>query len=265
MSMLKKLRNSLREPLLDGVDIDGEDRIEVHRRILQRKPMLKGVFDEIYRKLLALDERYFQGEGSRVEIGAGVSGFKTLYPQLVTTDIMPADHLDMVLDAHDMALEDASVRAFYGLNCFHHFHDPEAFFGELMRVLVPGGGCILVEPYYGPVAARFYRDVFDSETFDATQEVWTSESSVMEGANQALSYIVFRRDRERFERLFPELEIVEQKWLRNYPRYLLSGGLNFRQLLPSFSIPLLKFCELAAVPFGRIFALHHYVVLRLRV
>jgi hypothetical protein len=82
MSMLKKLRNSLREPLLDGVDIDGEDRIEVHRRILQRKPMLKGVFDEIYRKLLALDERYFQGEGSRVEIGAGVSGFKTLYPQL---------------------------------------------------------------------------------------------------------------------------------------------------------------------------------------
>jgi hypothetical protein len=56
----------------------------------------------------------------------------------------------------------------------------------------------------------------------------------MEGANQALSYIVFERDRERFERLFPDLEIVEQSWIANYPRYLLSGGLNFRQLLPTF-------------------------------
>ena len=84
----------------------------------------------------------------RVEIGAGVSGFKALCPDLLTTDIMPAEHLDMVLDAHDMDLADNSVRAIFGINCFHHFRDPEAFFRELQRVLVPGGGCILVEPFH---------------------------------------------------------------------------------------------------------------------
>lgn len=264
MSILHKIRNSLAEPRLAGIDIDGEDRILVHRRILQEKPMLKGVFDEIYRKLWSLDERHFSGTGKRVEIGAGVSGFKDLYPDLVTTDIVAAPHLDFVLDAHDMQFEDESVRCFYGMNCFHHFHDPEAFFRELLRTLVPGGGCILVEPFHGPVAARFYRDVFDSETFDATQTTWTSQSGVMSDANQALSYIVFKRDRARFEQLFPGLEIVEQRWLRNYPRYLLSGGLNFRQLMPTFTIPLLKGLEILAVPIGRLCALHHYIVLRKR-
>ena len=71
-------------------------------------------------------------------------------------------------------------------------------------------------------------------------------------------------DRERFENRFPVLELVEQKWIRNYPRYLLSGGLNFRQLLPTFSIPLLKAMEVLLLPLGRLTALHHYVVLRKR-
>jgi SAM-dependent methyltransferase len=264
MGILKSIRNGLREPRLRGLDIDGEDRISVHRRILLEKPMLRGVFDETYRMLLRLDAKHFRGEGKRVEIGSGVSGFKELCPELVTTDVLPAPHLDMVLDAHAMDLPDESVRAIYGIHCFHHFHDPEAFFRELMRVLVPGGGCILVEPYHGPVAAKFFENVFDTETFDATQESWESDASVMENANQALSYIVFERDRERFERLFPDLEIVEQSWIANYPRYLLSGGLNFRQLLPTFTIPMLKAAEFVLRPIGRFTALHHYIVLRKR-
>lgn len=264
MGILEKARAWLREPLLDGVDIDGDQRIAAHRRILASKPMLKGVFDEIYRLLLRLDTQHFRGEGRRVEIGAGVSAFKAMCPELVTTDVMPAEHLDMVLDAHAMALPDASVRALFGIHCFHHFRDPEAFFREVLRVCLPGGGCILVEPYHGPVAARFYKKVFESETFDRDQRDWTSDAGVMAGANQALSYVVFERDRARFERTFPDLEIVEQRWLRNYPRYLLSGGLNFRQLMPTFSIPLLKAVEWLLVPIGSWTALHHCVVLRKR-
>jgi len=56
----------------------------------------------------------------------------------------------------------------------------------------------------------------------------------MEGANQALSYIVFKRDVHLFLKKYPQLELVEQKVFSNYLRYLLSGGLNFRQILPSY-------------------------------
>lgn len=264
MGLLHATRNWLQEPLLKDVDVDGQDRIPQHRRILDQKPMLKGVFDEVYRMVRRLDERHFSGDGKRIEIGAGVSRFKELYPDLVTTDVVPAPHLDMVLDAHAMDLPDASVRALYGIHCFHHFHDPDQFFAELMRVLVPGGGCVLVEPYHGPVAARFFRDIFDTETFDRSQQEWKSDASVMDNANQALSWIVFRRDRERFERSHPGLEIVATDWMRNYPRYLLSGGLNFRQLMPTFTIPLWKAVEWLMTPIGRWTALHHYIVLRKR-
>jgi SAM-dependent methyltransferase len=264
MSLFRRARTALREPLLDDIDIEDANRIEVHRRILATKPMLRGVFVEIYELFLALDREYFRGEGLRVEIGAGVSEFKTICPELVTTDIVPAEHLDLVLDAHAMEFEDGSVRAIFGMNCFHHLHDPSAFFRELERVLVAGGGCILLEPYFGPVAARFYKNLFDTETFDASQVAWESDAGVMENANQALSYIVFERDRERFVRDFPGLELVEQDWIGNYPRYLLSGGLNFRQLLPSWTIGLLKGVELLLRPFGRVAALHHYIVIRRR-
>jgi hypothetical protein len=87
----------------------------------------------------------------------------------------------------------------------------------------------------------------------------------MYGANQALSYIVFDRDRARFEQELPNLELVEMFPLGNYLRYLLSGGLNFRQLVPSFTEPVLRVIESALVPARRVLALHHMIVLRRRV
>jgi hypothetical protein len=84
----------------------------------------------------------------------------------------------------------------------------------------------------------------------------------MSGANQALSYIVFVRDRAKLLALHPQLEIVEHRPLNNYLRYLLCGGLNFRSLLPGFTAPLIKGVEWLLTPFNRIFALHHIIVIR---
>ena len=53
----------------------------------------------------------------------------------------------------------------------------------------------------------------------------------------ALSFIVFKRDREFFLQEFPKFEIVYEKIYSNYLRYLLSGGLNFRQFVPDFCLP----------------------------
>jgi len=150
----------------------------------------------------------------------------------------------------------------YGINCFHHFPDPSRFFDELTRVLVPGGGCVLIEPFHGWVATRFFRRLFDSETFDKTQGPWTSDSGVMEGANQALSYIVFSRDLDRFHQRHPTLKVVEQRPLHNYIRYLLSGGMNFRSLAPAFMSTPLRLFETAISPLSRWLALHHVIVIR---
>ncbi len=267
MGLLTRIRRSLAEPRLRGVDIDSDELIAVHREILEQKPMLNDVFREIYKLCRDADERHFGGEGLRIEIGSGSSLFTRLYPDVLSSDVKRSEHLDLELDVQGMKLDAASVRAFYGVHCFHHLPQPAKFFAELERVLVPGGGCVLVEPYYGPLAAAFYRRVFDTEHFDPNQEAWEIDPSTvgaMSNANQALSYIVFERDADRFQREHPVLEIVSRARLPNFARYLLSGGLNFKQLVPSILAPAIKAAERIASPIDHLFALHHAIVLRKR-
>jgi SAM-dependent methyltransferase len=261
------LRSWLSEPRLQSVDVDSAALIDVHREILAGKPMMLGVFREFYDRCMSIDRRYFSGEGSRVEIGAGVSLFKRYYPEIIATDIKPSPYLDDVVDALAMPYQAESVRAIYAINCFHHLPSPDRFFSELERVLVAGGGCVLIDPYYGLLARWLYPRLFDSETFDMSQTTWEGADhpmGIMTGANQALSYIVFVRDRAIFRDRHPGLQLVDHRPLTNYPRYLLSGGLNFRQILPSAAIGPIKLGERVFSPFARIFGLHHVVVIRKR-
>jgi len=258
------LAERLREPGLIGVDVDSIDRIAAHREIIARKPMIRDVFGEIHRLMLELEGRYLPAQGVRVEIGAGVWPVRETDPDVLATDIVAAPHLDRVLDAQAMDFADGSVRSVFGQHCFHHLPDPERFFSELIRVCPPGGGAILVEPYWSPVASFVFKRLFTTEDFIKSADWTTAGTGAMSGANQALSYIVFKRDRERFHRLFPYLEVVHQAPLGNYARYLISGGLNFRQLLPDALSPFLKGAEMMLTPLNRVLALHHVLVLRRR-
>lgn len=253
----------LRDPSVKNVDVDGGDRLRVHSRMLAQKPMLKEVFTDFHHTFERLDKRFLSGTGSRVEIGAGVAPIRDSYPDVLATDIVSGPGLDHVLDAEKMDLPDGSVRVLFGQNCFHHFPHPCQFFQELERVVVPGGGAILLEPYYGPLAAFLFRRMFRSEGYDKKFPSWeTPTSGPMNGANQALSYIVFKRDRAEFERRFPSLQVVHQETCNNYLMYLFSGGLNFRQLWPDWAAPLLRPIQMLLSPLDRWIALHHIVVIK---
>ena len=258
-----KWLDNIREPAVVGCDLDGQKRLEVHRAILERKPMIRDVFLEFHRLFRALERRYFSGEGFLIELGSGASPVRDSFPEVLATDVVFSPSLDCVIDAQNMAFSDGSVKAIFGQNCFHHFPDPERFFEELQRILVPGGGAILIEPYFGPLAKWMYQRLFRTEGFDKDYPDWNAPvTGAMIGANQALSYIVFVRDHPQFRERFPNLKVVHMAPLGNYLRYLVSGGLNFRQLLPNFTIGLLKAVEHGLAGFNAYLALHHVVVLR---
>ena len=241
-------------------------RMQFHREVLERKPILQRVFREFHQVLVELDQLYFgDTPGFRVELGAGVAPAREMVPDLVVSDVVWAPHLDLVADAQRLPFSSSSVRSVYCQNAFHHFHNPRAFFAELERVLVPGGGAIMIEPYFGLFATFLYPRLFAEEGFDKEAPHWGHvASSPMEGANQAASYIIFFRDRQQFMAEFPTLELVHARPLSNYLRYLLSGGLNFPALVPSFFEPLLRVAEWLLRPLASVFALHHVVVLRKR-
>jgi SAM-dependent methyltransferase len=265
MSIINWIRERVTDARMENVDINTADRIAIHREILFSKKFMTEVFNEFYKICIELDKKYFTGDGLRVEIGSGSGQFKKYYPDIITTDIVPSPYIDKVLDAQNMDYENSSIHAIYGINCFHHLLEPDKFLKESSRVLKPGGGCILIDPYHGPFSNIVHTYIHAQEHFDKKQQAWEThmdKMGTMSGANQALSYIVFVRDKECFLRKFPPLEIVKILPLNNYLRYLLSGGLNFKQLVPDSFSPVIKLVERILSPLSKTLALHYVIVLR---
>jgi hypothetical protein len=104
-----------------------------------------------------------------------------------------------------------------------------------------------------------------SEFFEPEAPGWTSVNYTgpASGANQALSYIVFKRDRARFLADFPNLELVLDR-PHTHLLYLVSGGVNFRQLVPSSFTSAVKLCERLVSPLNPWLSLQHTVVVRKR-
>ena len=43
--------------------------------------------------------------------------------------------------------------------------------------VAPGGGVLLIEPYYGPVASVVFKRLFASEDFDTTMPGWRNDAT----------------------------------------------------------------------------------------
>jgi hypothetical protein len=110
-----------------------------------------------------------------------------------------------------------------------------------------------------------FKNLFREEAFDKGAPGWRAEEQRRPDLpNQALTYVVLFRDRPLFERDNPELSVVEVEVMTNFLRYLTSGGVNFRQLLPTALVPVLRGMERSLRPVHSVFGLHHMVVLKRR-
>jgi SAM-dependent methyltransferase len=135
------------------------------------------------------------------------------------------------VDATKMPFEPGSVRFIGMLNTLHHIPDPEAFFREAVRVLKPGARLMISDQHRGWIS-RFVLKHLHHEAFDDRAIDWKFPSQgPLSSANGAMAWMIFIRDRVRFEKLFPELRIIGVKPHTPF-RYWLSGGLKTWTLLP---------------------------------
>jgi SAM-dependent methyltransferase len=257
-------RRWITEPAVRDLDPDSAAQTGAHREVLRNKPLLRQLFQSFYRECRRMDERFFGDcPGKRLEIGSGSSFLKEIFPDVLTSDIKPLPFVDHVARAEKLPFDDESLRAIYAINVFHHLPSPRLFFQELERVLHPGGGVVMIEPYYGPVARILFKRLHTSEGYEMNVPAWESSSTMgaMSNANQALSYVVFVRDREVFQDQFPALELMLDR-PHTHLRYILSGGVNYRQLVPNLFGPLLVAAESLLAPLNSLLAIQHTIVIR---
>lgn len=181
---------------------------------------------ELYRYIFERLRTYLPTEGRTLEIGSGTGISRQYLGGSVLTDIVHHDSLDVNCTAENLPFADGCFDAIVLKDALHHIPEVRKFLNESSRVLRPGGSVIIFEPYWGLLARYVYR-FLHQEPYDAKAKSWEFESSDPWDSNQAISFILLRRDRAKFETEFPQFRIEEQEVLIG-PSFLLSGGVSRR-------------------------------------
>jgi SAM-dependent methyltransferase len=145
------------------------------------------------------------------------------------------------------------------VDVLHHVPDPAVFLGEAGRCVRPGGGCLMIEPWNTPWARWVYRHLHH-EPFEP-DEGWTiAPTGPLSGANGALPWILFERDRDVFRARFPEWRVARIDPLMPLV-YLASGGVSLRSLVPAWTFSVMRGLERSVPGFERAAGMFAFIAL----
>jgi SAM-dependent methyltransferase len=226
--MLKAMKGLLAHPCTRDLSIDDPRTTERRRTIIRTNRFLWRIYDEWYR---LISECIPEGAGGVLELGSG-GGFLTQYiPDLIASEVFPCSGIQTVLDARRLPFSSGSLKAIAMVDVLHHIPDNRAFLQEAARCLRSDGSIVMIEPWVSSWSRVIYSRLHH-EPFNPDAKDWTFPATgPLSGANGALPWIIFDRDRPTFESEFRELEIQTVMPLMPF-RYLVSGGVSMRQLMP---------------------------------
>jgi len=246
----------LRHPLTRSLDLDDPCTTILRRGIIRSKPFLEKIYLEWYGWVAS---RLPGGSSPVIELGSGAGFLDSYIPGLVTSEILRCPFVRVVLDGCALPFPGSSLRALVMVDVFHHIPDAEAFLREASRCLEPGGRILMVEPWV-TAWSRFVYVQLHHEPIDTGAQSWSFPASgPLSGANSALPWIVFQRDRALFEERYPGLAI-EGIAVERPLTYLLSGGVSLRTLMPGFTYECWRILE--EVPILRKFGMFARIELR---
>lgn len=168
--------------------------------------------------------------GAIIEIGSGPGLVKFYIKGVITTDIDRVVSPDLCVDAAYLPFPDGSVAGILMKDSLHHLPDVESFLDEAQRVLIDEGVIAIIDPYWG-FLARFVYKYIHQEKYDSSCPTWSFDSSSPWDSNQALSFLILRRDRGKLDQQWPNFEVEEHCPLLG-PSFLLSGGVSRRTFVP---------------------------------
>jgi SAM-dependent methyltransferase len=229
--MVAKIKAWLTHPLTRGLDLDDPSSVERCRKLIQSKPSLRAIYREWYS---AISRALPAGTGAVLEVGSGPGFLAEFIPGLITSEILACRGIRLSLDATRLPFSTGALRAIVMTNVLHHLPQPRRFFAEAARCVQPGGAIVMIEPWVSTWSSFVYGRLHH-EPFDREAQSWEFPASgPLSGANGALPWILFARDRVRFEEEFPEWGIESIRPGMPF-RYLLSGGVSLRTLTPPAS------------------------------
>ncbi|MDD1758134.1 MAG: methyltransferase domain-containing protein [Methanotrichaceae archaeon] len=242
-----------------GMNIDDVCTTELRRRIIQEKNFLRRIYQEWYTRIAAALPG---GKEHVLELGAGAGFLSDFVPGLIISDVLKCSGMSIVMDAcQQFPFLDESLRGIVLVNVFHHLPQPSFFLREAARCVRTGGVVVMIEPWVTRWS-RFVYTKLHHEPFDPAARQWKFPvCGPLSGANGAMPWIIFERDRAKLEKLFPAWKIDEIKPMMPF-RYLISGGVALRSLMPGWTFGIWRFIEDLLHPWMKIWAMFAKITLR---
>jgi SAM-dependent methyltransferase len=236
------------------------DILKNHREIWQTKKVLRDIYHDWYR-LITENMAYNRPV---LEIGSGGGNFKEFFPDLISSDFIFCEWVDLNLDAHALPFRQNSLGNIIFIDVLHHLESPVLFLSEAQRVLQNNGRLIMLEPYISPVSYIIY-NYFHQENVDFKFDIWNRRNvskhkkAAFDG-NSAIPTVIFSKEIEKFHKEFPDLKVIKKEQIA-FILYPLSGGFDRKSFVPADMVKYFGFIEKIFKPFRSLFAFRILVVI----
>jgi SAM-dependent methyltransferase len=239
------MKRRLEHPLTRGLSVDDPRATSLRRRIIRAKSFLCRLYGEWYEQITRAIP---SGDGAILELGSGAGFLSDHLPELITSEVFYCDGIRIVLDGQRLPFADSCLRAVVMVDVFHHLPAVRCFLQEATRCVRQDGKIIMIEPWVTPWSKWVYRRLHHEPFIpEATQWEFAS-GGPLSGANGALPWIVFSRDRAQFLKEFPQWRIEEIRLTMPFA-YLISGGVSLRSFFPGMFYGLIRFMERLFTPY----------------
>ena len=206
------------------------DQTQANRERLQRNRNLMFWYQELYRDLFRMIPDI--SEKRVLEIGSGTSPLKIFLPNVITTDVLKLEHLDIVFDCHDIAdfseIPDHSIDVITLTNVLHHLRNPIQFLCNATHKLAKGGQVFIVEPYFSLLSYPLFKFLHhEPVNFGISRPVLDMVHGPLSSSNQAIPHMIFFSRPGWLRELSDYYELDETRFgFFTSLAYMVTGGIS---------------------------------------
>jgi SAM-dependent methyltransferase len=177
---------------------------------------------------------------SILEIGSGTSPLKRFLSNVITSDVLDLDYLDLVFDCHEIdrldAIKGNSLDVITLTNVLHHLKSPIAFLNRAAGKLKSGGKVIATEPFFSVLSTPIFKHLHhESVDFRISEPELGEVQGPLASANIALPWLIFFRRPDWLQRLNDHFDLMS---ISTRPfsvlSYMVTGGISHRLPVPGF-------------------------------
>jgi len=177
---------------------------------------------------------------SMLEVGSGTSPLKQFLPNIITSDVLDLDYLDLVFDCHEIdkldAIKDNSIDVITLTNVLHHLKEPIGFLNRAASKLKHAGKVIATEPFFSLVSSPIFRYLHHEPVdFEISAPELKNVRGPLASANIALPWLIFFGRRDWADNLSANYDVANCS-VRFFSAvsYMATGGISHRLPVPAW-------------------------------